>query len=318
MRKRWRWSFVLPIVGLGAAAAYGLASGIGALAGGKYLPLDPAALAKPSRTSAIDPSRRALPRDVAAAAILEGNPFDSVTGPIRSARSTATDVSRSELVFSDEVARCATPARVAISVVDPARRHRSMAVLEWEGGGVGRTMVREGHVVEGRRVAAIARERVYLREPNAYCYVGLTTPSAATTAIVRAPSSTSPPLGSPPALSSAIARGIHRVDATHVQIDRLVLDSALDDPGEHLKTVRVAPEMQGGKMIGVRMLSVRADGLFDKLGLQGGDVLTSINGFPLTSAEEGLAALGRLRTAPTLDLSVVRNGAAMSIAYDVR
>ncbi|MFI5300586.1 MAG: type II secretion system protein GspC [Polyangiales bacterium] len=303
------------IGGLGSTSIYCLGVAASQVTGARWFALDSAAISTPARTAAIAPA--AIPyRDVSARTILDANAFDSVTGPIHDVLVAPSDP-LDALAASSEINPCSGGARVAISVVDPARRHRSMAVLALDSGGARKAMVREGNVVAGRRVAAIARERVYLHDKSSYCYVGLETPIVATSTIASVATSL-PPLGSFSALSSDLARGIRRVDPTHVQVDRLVLDSILDNQAEHLKSARVAPEMQDGRMIGVRMLTVRADTVLDKLGLQGGDVLTSINGFPLTSVEEGLAALGRLRTSPSLALAVVRYGTAVVIDYEVR
>ncbi|HEX5056045.1 MAG TPA: type II secretion system protein N [Gammaproteobacteria bacterium] len=59
---------------------------------------------------------------------------------------------------------------------------------------------------------------------------------------------------------------------------------------------------------GYRLTFVQDNPMVQKLGLQNGDVVTSINGIPLDKPENGIRALRKLMKAREVQLTVVRNG----------
>lgn len=59
---------------------------------------------------------------------------------------------------------------------------------------------------------------------------------------------------------------------------------------------------------GYRLTFVQDNPVIQKLGLQNGDVVTSINGIPLDKPENGIRALRKLMKAREVQLTVVRNG----------
>lgn len=59
---------------------------------------------------------------------------------------------------------------------------------------------------------------------------------------------------------------------------------------------------------GYRLTFVQDNPIVQKLGLQNGDVVTSINGIPLDKPENGVRALRKLMKAREVQLTVVRNG----------
>jgi general secretion pathway protein C len=85
------------------------------------------------------------------------------------------------------------------------------------------------------------------------------------------------------------------------------LDSGL------FRQLRVVPEQQNGKIVGLRLFGVRPGSLLATLGLKNGDRLETINGFSIANPEQALQAYARLRTAEHLRLRVVRAGQPLDI-----
>ncbi|MBI2394131.1 MAG: hypothetical protein HYV09_31455 [Deltaproteobacteria bacterium] len=199
---------------------------------------------------------------------------------------------------------CAIGARVVVLVSDPVEPRSSLAVLSWPGTtGFDRPMVRAGSVVGGRRVAAITSARVWLRDGRSTCFLDGTTERAAP---------------KPPPPAAARGSGIERVDDTHVRVDRVVRDALLDKGAAALGSARVMPDMVAGKVVGMRLTHVPDQGVLSSLGLRTGDSLVSINGFDLTTPDGALEAFSRLRAAPTLELSLHRNGTPTVLRLDVQ
>ena len=118
--------------------------------------------------------------------------------------------------------------------------------------------------------------------------------------------------------SARAAHGIASTGPTSFAVDRGTRDALLDGAGDWMKTVAVRPEKVGDDVVGIRMVVVKPGSPLDSLGIRSGDVLQSVNGFPLTTPEKLLEALGRLRTAEHLSLAVERGGHSLQVDYDVR
>ena len=84
--------------------------------------------------------------------------------------------------------------------------------------------------------------------------------------------------------------------------------AALDNTDEIVKSVRVVPAFEQGVTVGFKFFSVREGTLFAQIGVQNGDVLVAVNGLPVTTPDQALAAHEQLRTAPLVTLSIRRRG----------
>jgi len=76
-----------------------------------------------------------------------------------------------------------------------------------------------------------------------------------------------------------------------------------------------SPYVQNGQFMGFRLRPGRDRALFQQLGLNGGDVLTEINGTRLNSPAQGLAVLQELLSAGRIDVRILRNGAEVPLTF---
>jgi general secretion pathway protein C len=316
-------NFWVVVIALGAIATWFFAAGLTQLIAGKWLPLEPQALASGGGARPAGGLPMAIaPRTLTARTILENNPFDSVTGPILDAPVVA-DVTPVATNDSGEqmFPPCSSGPKLEITVVDPIKPAKSFAVLSTGEGMANKPLVREGSTVAGREVAVIVREKLYFKEGASYCYVGMFLPPQPVTA---APTPAAPVLvdpggpGAPGKVPSDIEKGIQKVDDHTFNIDRNVVDKIIENQAELMKSARIIPEQENGKVVGIRMLNIRPETLLGKLGLQTGDMLKTINGFDMTSPEKALEAYAKLRTAPAIQVGVVRNGKPMNIEFNIK
>ena len=112
--------------------------------------------------------------------------------------------------------------------------------------------------------------------------------------------------------------GVASLGPTSYAVDRGTRDALLDGAGDWMKSVSVRPEKVGDDLVGIRVVSVKAGSPLEGLGIRSGDVLQTVNGFPLTTPEKLLEALARLRTADHLALALQRGGQGLQVDYDVR
>ena len=149
-----------------------------------------------------------------------------------------------------------------------------------------------------------------------------TCPSVATT-------STSAPVGVadvPPAapdpeaeaLAAQIDAGIKKVDDTTYVIAKSLVDAVLANPMAIAKGARVVPAVKNGKPDGFKLYAIRPSSVYAKLGLTNGDLLQSINGFELTSADKALEVYTKLREATQLEVEITRRGKPQTLKYSIR
>src|SRR5262249_35426882 len=106
-----------------------------------------------------------------------------------------------------------------------------------------------------------------------------------------------PPAGGPGSVPPDIASKIQRVSANEFNVDRQVVDKILENQAELMRSARIVPEQENGKVVGIRLFGIRPDTLLGTLGMENGDRLQTINGFDMASPEKALEAYARLRSA---------------------
>ncbi len=111
---------------------------------------------------------------------------------------------------------------------------------------------------------------------------------------------------------------IKKIDDTHYEIDKKLVDQVIANPMGAAKGARVVPAVKNGKPDGFKLYAIRPSSVYAKLGLANGDTLQAINGFELTSADKALEVYTKLREATSLQVSVTRRGKDMTINYTIR
>ena len=119
-------------------------------------------------------------------------------------------------------------------------------------------------------------------------------------------------------MPAEIASKIQKVSATEFNVDRQVVDKILENQAELMRSARIVPEQENGKVVGIRLFGIRPDTLLGTLGLENGDRLQTINGFDMASPEKALEAYARLRTADHLTVQVNRRGQNTNLDFNIK
>ena len=141
---------------------------------------------------------------------------------------------------------------------------------------------------------------------------------------ILGPAAPPPPPGRPqPApvagdLAAAIDKGVRKIDDTHYQIDRALVDQILGDPTALGGGARIALAVTAGKADGFSLSAVRPGSAFAHVGLLSGDTIRTVNGYELTSPDKAAAALAALKSEPTLSLVITRRGQPLTLEYAIR
>jgi general secretion pathway protein C len=288
-----------------AIAAYFQARGLGQLVS---IALMPEPVPSPVDRRARHHAEVDLDHTTSARAILERNPFDSVTGSLLGSELDAHAPAR---VASDpyEDPRCKFARVVMIVASDDA--DWSFAAIA--GPDQKTALVRTGTAFAGNTVGAIDWDRVWVGGAGERCQMVLGEHVAGPAYAPGPPSSSPPPSARPGTLPPEIASRIRRISDTEFSIDRSAVQAIMERQAELLGRVRVLPERDGAKVTGVRLGGVRPDSLLDAVGLANGDSLQKINGFDVGDPSAALEAYAKLQNADRLTLSLMRGGKPMNI-----
>jgi general secretion pathway protein C len=313
------------ILALIAGAAYFQAAGITQLVGAALAPDDKGLVGPPGERAVLPPPASSLPDDHATSArwIMERNPFDSVT-PRPLDAPPVVDGGAEQAVIDLEHYENApicdgVKALIIVASGDPGW---SMAALSAQGTSQTK-LVRVGDEIGGGRIVQIIEwNRVVLSLGSAICQMQMFKPSKPA-GVASAPAPPPPPpvaaavAGATP-VPADIASKIQKVSANEFNVDRQVVDKILENQAELMKSARIVPEQENGKVVGIRLFGIRPDTLLGTLGLENGDRLQSINGFDMASPEKALEAYARLRTADHLTVQVNRRGQNQNIDFNIK
>jgi len=118
-------------------------------------------------------------------------------------------------------------------------------------------------------------------------------------------------------LSQELDRGIKKLGENRYELRRSTVESVLGNVSVLARSARIIPEVRGGKAHGFRMMAVKPDGPFAKIGIQNGDVLVSINGLEMSSPEKAMEVYAKLKSASHLSLGLERMGKRIEQDYSV-
>ena len=219
--------------------------------------------------------------------------------------------------------KCSGKLRLVGSVMSPGYPEWSFAAIA--GRSDGKTMLyREGSDVEGSRVLAVYASSVVVSSSGGACQLLMFEEDEGSAA--RPPPK--PTRVASAARSAVNARnaglsneeldeGIEKVTDTRYNIQRSLIDKVLANQGSLMKTARVIPHEENGRVAGVKLYGIRRTSLLGRLGIRNGDMLRTINGFNMASPDSALEAYARLRSADRLTVAVKRQNKEMTIEYNI-
>jgi general secretion pathway protein C len=164
-------------------------------------------------------------------------------------------------------------------------------------------LYRVGDAVGGgqARLHQIHTDRVILERDGGYETLRLPRPDGST---AGAPPSAAPVRAAAPA-------------PTTTDEPRIQRSEWLGDPERLLQTVRARPVIQDGALYGLEVSPTRNARQFQQAGLQPGDVITSVNGMPLSAIDDADSLFQDLAGQLRVDLVVERDGQALPLSIQL-
>jgi len=96
------------------------------------------------------------------------------------------------------------------------------------------------------------------------------------------------------------------------------IQGELNDLPRLLTGALAVPHQTNGNPDGFLIQDIVPGSLYDKAGLQNGDVIRGVNGEMVTSPEKGIALFQALQSAKSLNLEITRAGAVQQLHFDIR
>lgn len=114
-----------------------------------------------------------------------------------------------------------------------------------------------------------------------------------------------------PGAPSAAEGGQGGAGNASVTLPRVLFEGAINNPGQWISAGQLAPNPGGG----LKVVAVTVGGLYEKLGLQAGDVVQAVNGQNVASPEQALSMVRNAAASGVIQLSLLRGGAVQQVSY---
>jgi general secretion pathway protein C len=111
--------------------------------------------------------------------------------------------------------------------------------------------------------------------------------------------------------------GIEKVSATQFNISRSEVDRALSDINNILTQARAVPNFENGVAAGYKLFQIVPGSIYDKLGLQNGDVIFSANGQAITDPAKAFEMVSELKSSNHMELQIKKDGKLLNYNYDI-
>lgn len=112
---------------------------------------------------------------------------------------------------------------------------------------------------------------------------------------------------------------VKKVSETEFEIKRSDLLKHTADLSSILMQARVVPARRGGggDIYGYRLVEMQPGSIYSQLGLQVMDVITGVNGTPVTSPQQAMELYHALKNSDNIKINIERNGSNQSLDYRV-
>jgi len=110
---------------------------------------------------------------------------------------------------------------------------------------------------------------------------------------------------------------LERTGPDRFAVNRSDLTKTVANPAELMTEIRAVPNVQDGTTTGFTLSEIVPGSVFAQLGLQEGDVLTGINGQPVTNPLQAVGMLTTIGQRPSVDVIVMRDGRPIRLHVDI-
>jgi general secretion pathway protein C len=104
-----------------------------------------------------------------------------------------------------------------------------------------------------------------------------------------------------------------------IKVTRQWIDKSLTvDFTKTLQDAKASPNIVGNEVKGFVLTRIKPDSVYEKMGLQDGDVVENINGIDLNDAPRAIQTLNAVRNESNIELQIKRNGQTLPMRIQVK
>jgi len=111
---------------------------------------------------------------------------------------------------------------------------------------------------------------------------------------------------------------IHTSSGPVRQVSRSMVNQQTQDLSRLLTQARVTPHFVNGKSEGFVISSITPGSLYEKIGVQNGDVIRKVNGAVISGPAQAMAMFEGLKTKSSVSLQIQRAGRIQDLQYDIQ
>jgi len=111
---------------------------------------------------------------------------------------------------------------------------------------------------------------------------------------------------------------LKKVGPGRLEANRAEVANTMQNPAQLFAQMRALPHFVNGKTDGFSISNVAAGSVLEQLGLQNGDLLTEIDGKPVTNPMQAMGLMTAVQTASSIDLTIQRGGSPTKVHLDLR
>ena len=106
-------------------------------------------------------------------------------------------------------------------------------------------------------------------------------------------------------------RGIKNV----IKVKKTDIDNAFKNMGKMLAQVRIRPYFSSGKPDGFMVSRIKPGSIFQKMGMQNGDIIQGVDNQPIKSPDEMLKLYNKMKSGSAISLNIKRKGKQEELKY---
>lgn len=168
-----------------------------------------------------------------------------------------------------------------------------------------------GDRIQGANVVRIERFRVIIRRAGRLEFAEI---QAAKSKIEDLQ-----PARKTPTSPTTTKTNLEEISPGRFAIPEETVSGLLKDLPSILKQARAIPvNGAGGKLDGFKIVEIKNDSIFEKIGIQNGDVVKRVNDDNLDSIEKGMSLFTALRNEKTISIDIDRGGTRLNYTYEIR
>ncbi len=112
--------------------------------------------------------------------------------------------------------------------------------------------------------------------------------------------------------------GVKRLSKDSFMVDQREVAASTDNLGQILTQARALPYMENGKTAGFRLSEIVPGSIYEKIGLQNGDVVQRVNSQDINDPGKFFQMYQGLKDERHITLDLIRNGQHQTLNYDIR